>query len=357
MAQMGLRRKPGMLAVAAALIAMTSPAIAAGLGKWYPFKVIDASSGKDVEVDYVPLGKADKPYNICVLFPHLKDSFWLAVDYGIAEEAKQLGVNMNLHEAGGYENLTRQLSQFDDCLAGHADAIVIGGVSEGGMGQKYLEALGKGIPVVSVAVPVSHTKIAGKVYADFETMGEVGGKYLLSYLKGQSAEVVTFPGPAGAGWPEGMNDGFKAALVGSNVKLLGEKFGDTGVQVQMQLIQDALQAYPDMNVIWGAAPAVEAAMGAVAQAGRTDMLIMSSYENQAMLEATTRGDILGFATQYAVANGTIAMDQAVRAIEKKPLMTFVKPIPDMVTKQTLPKINLTLTFAPADFKPVFTVKP
>jgi protein TorT len=50
------------------------------------------------------------------------------------------------------------------------------------------------------------------------------------------------------------------------------------------------------------------------------------------------------------------VDQAIRAIEKKPLMTFVKPIPDMVTKETLPQINLNLTFAPADFKPVFTVK-
>jgi protein TorT len=336
--------------------AVTGPAKADGLAKWWPFKVIDASSGTDVVVDYVPLAKAEKAYTLCVLFPHLKDSFWLAVDYGIAEESRRLGVNMNLHEAGGYENLTRQLSQFDDCLASHASAIIIGGVSEGGMGQKYIEAMNKGIPVISVAVPVSHTKIAGKVYADFETMGDVGGKYLLSYLKGKPAEVVTFPGPAGAGWPEGMNDGFKAAIAGSNVKLLGEKFGDTGVQVQMQLIQDALQAYPDMTVIWGSAPAAEAAMGAVAQAGRQDITVMSSYENQAMLDATKRGDILGFVTQFAVANGTIAVDQAVRAIEKKPMMTFVKPIPEMVTKATLGTVNLVLTFAPDGFKPVFSVK-
>jgi protein TorT len=263
---------------------------------------------------------------------------------------------MTLYEAGGYENLNRQLSQFDDCLANHADAIIIGGVSEGGMGQKYIEAMNKGIPVISIAVPVTHTKIAGKVYADFQYMGGVSGRYLLKYLKGKPASVVTFPGPAGAGWPEGFNEGFKDSIKGSNVTFLAEKFGDTGVQAQMQLIQDALQAYPQMNVIWGAAVAAEAAVGAVAQAGRSDILILSEYENQAMLEMTKRGDILGFATQYVVVNGTIAVDQAIRAIEKKPMMTFVKPIPDMVTKETLPQINLDLTFAPADFKPVFTVK-
>ena len=116
---------------------------------------------------------------------------------------------MTLYEAGGYENLNRQLSQFDDCLANHADAIIIGGVSEGGMGQKYIEAMNKGIPVISIAVPVTQTKIAGKVYADFPFMGGVERHYLVKYLKGKPASVVTFPGPAGAGWPEGFNDGFK----------------------------------------------------------------------------------------------------------------------------------------------------
>jgi periplasmic protein TorT len=91
------------------------------LETWSPFKVIEASSGTDVEADYVPLEKIAKTYTLCVLFPNLKDR-WLAVDYGIAEETRRLGVNMNLHEAGGYENLTRRPSQFDDCVASHARA-------------------------------------------------------------------------------------------------------------------------------------------------------------------------------------------------------------------------------------------
>jgi protein TorT len=353
-----VKRFAKMFLVAAPLGLLVSggPAGAGSLAKWWPLKVIDASSGTDVMAEYTPLEKAQKPYNICVLLPHLKDSFFVGADYGLTEEARRQGVNMTVYEAGGYENLNRQLSQFDDCLAAHADAIISTGISEEGMGQKYTEAMNKGIPVISLSIPVTHTKIAGKVYADFPFMGGVSGKYLLKYLKGKPASVVTFPGPAGAGWPEGFNDGFKAVIKGSNVTFLAEKFGDTGVQTQMQLIQDALQAYPQMNVIWGAGVAAEAAVGAVAQAGRTDILILSEYENQAMLNMTKRGEILGFATQYVVINGTIAVDQAIRAIEKKPIMTFVKPIPDMVTKDTLPDINLALSFAPDDFKPVFAVK-
>jgi protein TorT len=344
------------LTAAAAILAAHGTASAAGLSQWWPLKVIDASSGTDVPAEYTPLQKAEKPYKICVLLPHLKDSFFVGEDYGLVEAARRQGVNLTIYEAGGYENLNRQLSQFDDCLASHVDAIISTGISEEGMGQKYTEAMNKGIPVISLSIPVTHTKIAGKVYADFPFMGGVSGHFLVKYLKGKLASVVTFPGPAGAGWPEGFNDGFKNAIKGSSVKFLAEKFGDSGVQTQTQLIQDALQAYPEMNVIFGTAPAAEAAVGAVAQAGRNDIIILAEHENQAMLDLTKRGEIVGFATQYVVANAVIAVDQAIRAIEKKPMMTFVKPIPDMVSKETLPEINLSLSFAPADFKPIFSVK-
>jgi len=42
-------------------------------------------------VEYVPLEKASKPWKICVSFPHMKDAYWLGVDYGVVEEAKRLG--------------------------------------------------------------------------------------------------------------------------------------------------------------------------------------------------------------------------------------------------------------------------
>ena len=47
----------------------------------------------------------------------MKDAYWLAVNYGVAEEAKRLGVKMNLVEAGGYTNLNKQISQIEDCVA------------------------------------------------------------------------------------------------------------------------------------------------------------------------------------------------------------------------------------------------
>ena len=122
------------------------------------------------------------------------------------------------------------------------------------------------------------------------------------------------------------------------------------------MIENALQAYPDMNVIWGCATAAEAAVGAVAEAGKKSTLIMSSYENQAMLDVLNKGEIFGFATQYPVLQGRIAIDTAVRALEHQPDMKSLMAISDMVAQSNIKSINIGLVLAPAYFKAVYSVK-
>src|SRR5690349_9164582 len=154
-------------------------------------------------------------------------------------------------------------------MASNFDAIIVGAISEAGLTRKIREATSAGKPVISTVNPVAKAPTTAKMFVDFPTMGEQTGQYLLSYLKGKEGQVVAFPGPAGSGWAEQFVSGFKTSVKdASNVKLLGERFGDSGVAVQLGLIQNALQAYSTMNVIWGCAPAAEAAIGAVQQAGR-----------------------------------------------------------------------------------------
>lgn len=339
-----------------AAVLLAAPAAQAA-EPWWPVKVYDMDSGKPVEIDYVPLPKAEKPWNVCVLFPHMKDTFWVAVDYGIVEEAKRVGVNMTLYEAGGYENLPKQLSQFDDCMAGNFDAIIVGPISEAGLTRKMREAERAGKPVISTVNPLPTAPAAARMFVDFTLMGKQTGTFLVNDEKGQGAKVVNFPGPAGSGWAEQFNDGFKDAIgAASNVQLLGVRFGDSGVAVQLGLIQNALQAYPDMTVIWGCAPAAEAAIGAVRQAGRSNVKIISSYENQAMLNALNKGEILAFATQYPVLEGRVAIDTAVRILEHKSYVKYSQTIPSMIDKGDLDKINMSLVLAPADFKAEYSVK-
>jgi len=227
-----IRSTLGAVAGLALAVAITP---AAAETSWFPMKVYDASSGTPKPAEYTPLTKAEKPYKLCVLFPHMKDSFWVAVAYGIVKQAEAMNVNITLYEAGGYENLPKQLSQFDDCMASSPDAIIVGAISGAGLSKKFEEAKTKGVPVVGVANPLPPNALPAAIYVDFVAMGAVTGEGLLAQAKpGDKLNIVTFPGPAGSGWAESFNEGFKKAVSKNpNAKVLAEKFGDSGVAVQL----------------------------------------------------------------------------------------------------------------------------
>jgi len=98
---------------------------------WYPFPVEvwrtpDEPAATRQTVDYTPLEKAAQKWRICVSFPHMKDSYWLAANYGVADEARRLGVHMDLVQAGGYEHLVTQVEQVIEAVDEGAQGIVLG---------------------------------------------------------------------------------------------------------------------------------------------------------------------------------------------------------------------------------------
>lgn len=326
---------------------------------WWPFPIAAAKGGdlnKIEQIEYTPLEKAEKPWNLCVLFPHLQDSYWLSVNYGIAETAKQMGVKFTLLQAGGYSNLPKQISQYDDCLAAGADAILIGAISEAGLAAKINEGMAKGVVNIAVANPILDTPITARITPDFHAKGFQTGEFVKTYLGDKQGAAVAFPGPQGSGWAETYMAGFRDATKTGNVKLLAEMFGEASVPAQLRLVEDALQTYPDMNVIWGGAPTAEAAIGAVQDAGRDDVTIIASYENQTMLKAVKEGKVLAFATEYPVIMGRISVDLAVRALEKKDHEKILLVSPGIVSKENVDKFDVSQIFAPEGFQPVFSAE-
>ena len=343
-------------ACAAALVLASAPASAAD---WWPFKVNAAKDGdlKNVgPIDYVPLGKAGKAWNLCVLFPHLKDSYWVSVDYGIIQEAKRLGIKVTVLQAGGYDALPKQLSQYDDCVASGADAILVGAISEAGLAAKLKEGAAKGLVQIAVANPVLETPITARITPDTYQKGFQEGEYLKSYIGDKKMTAAGFPGPQGSGWAESYMAGFRDSTKAGNIKLVAEQYGEPGVPQSLRLVEDALQTHPDLGIVWGGAAAAEAAVSAVADAGRSDVIIMSSYENQTMLKLVKEGKVLGFAAEYPVIMGRISVDLAVRSLEKKPYEKVLLVAPGIVTKDNVNKVDQTQIFAPDGWKPEFAIK-
>lgn len=349
-----------LMAGGALALVLASPAAAQA---WYPYDAQQitppfAADGTPSDVSYTPLEKAEKAWNICVSFPHMKDAYWLGVDYGVAEEAARLGVKMNLVEAGGYTELAKQISQIEDCVAGGANAVVIGAISYDGLNNLVSEIAKKGIPVIDVINGISSPDLTAKSLVSFYTMGYETGAYLAKKHPAGSdpVKVGWFPGPAGAGWVEAANTGFLDAVKGSAVTVLEPKYGDTGKEVQLKLVEDVLQSDPDVRYIAGTAVTAEAAQGLVRERGLQGKVdLLAFYMTPGVYEGITRGFILAAPADSMVIQGRIAIDQAVRALEGKDLIKHVGPKIFVVDPSNIATVPQTNILPPDGYKPVFSV--
>ncbi|MEP4433835.1 MAG: TMAO reductase system periplasmic protein TorT, partial [Hyphomicrobiales bacterium] len=153
------------------------------------------------------------------------------------------------------------------------------------------------------------------------------------------------------------NTGFGGAISGSAVDLVETKYGDTGKEAQAKLVEDTLEAHPDLSYIVGTAVTAEAAVPILRSRGLTDQVkIVSYYYTPGVDRGIARGQILAAPTDSTVVQGRIAIDQAVRILEGKDYQKHVGPALTVVTQDNHSNFDATSTLAPDGFRPVFSVE-
>jgi protein TorT len=321
----------------------------------------------------VPLSpdQVEKKHHICVSFPHLKDSYWVGAAYGIIEEGKRLGQKITLVEAAGYTNLEKQIAQVEDCVANGAEAVVYAAISGDGNAKQVDELRAKGIKVVDLINGIN-AEVDSKSAESYYNMGYIACKWVADQHPAGSGKVKAawYPGPPGAGWSVAGDQGCNAAVKGSDVEIVDTKWGDTGKEIQLGLVEDVLQAHDDLSYIVGTAPSAEAAVSALRDRGLTDQIkVVAYYYTPGMHLYLGRGQVAMAPTDQMIIQSRIAIDQAVRLLEGKPMATggrpefndtgrtteHVQPLPIAVTPDTIKSFDTATTLAPDGWTPVFSV--
>ncbi len=308
-------------------------------------------------LDYVALDRAAKPWRLCILYPHLKDAYWLSVNYGMVEEARRLGVSFDLFEAGGYPNLERQREQLAACADDDFDAVILGTVSYDGLTEE-VERIAALKPVIATVNDIDDRGITAKASVPWREMGAAAGRFIAALHPSGSAavNVAWFPGPAGAGWVPFVEEGFRAELAKSSASLVATKYGDTGLEQQVLLVEEVLDAAADVDYLIGSGPMAEAAVSILRARGMTDEVkVVSTYLSHAVYRGITRGRILAAPTDFPVVQGRLAVEMAVRAIEGRLTVLHAGPRIQVVTSDSVTSIGTEGSLAPASFVPVFAL--
>jgi len=315
-------------------------------------------TGQAQALNYQPLKTASQPWKLCVTYPHLKDPYWLSVNYGMVEEVKRLGIGMTVLEAGGYPELATQILQLSHCTQRKSDAIIVGTVSFSGLSPS-IRKIAQTTPIIAAVNDIEDIGISAKAGVSWYSMGFKVGRYLTQKHQGSvdNVRVAWFPGPKESGWVTFIDDGFRAAITNTNIDIVAVKWGDTGKEIQRNLVQEVLEQSTDIDYIVGTALTADAAVSELLSRDlRGDIQIISTYFTHNVFRGIKRGHILAAPTDAPVLQGRIAIDQAVRILEGKLTHAHLSPSIVMIDQHNVGHFDTSTSLAPASFWPTFEVK-
>jgi protein TorT len=304
---------------------------------------------------YQGLPKAVQKWRLCVVIPHLKDPYWLAVNYGLIDEATRLGVALTIKEAGGYENLAVQRKQIDDCGKEGAQALIVGSISSDGLKDLVTRNVAEGRPVIDLINGMDAPDLTARAAADFFELGRLTGKWLLKDAAGRKPKVAWLPGPQGAGWSEAGDAGFRKTL-GDKANIVQTLWGDTGMAKQLELVKAVLDSHPDVTYLVGTAVSAEAAVQELRRRRLEGKVkVVSYYFGPTVAREILRGNVQAAPTDVPTLQSRLAVDLAVRALEKKPYLRHVNAQPMLIDRNNIKNIDMRESLAPDGFRSVFSV--
>ncbi|WGV98225.1 TMAO reductase system periplasmic protein TorT [Vibrio sp. YMD68] len=305
----------------------------------------------------------NKPYKICAVYPHLKDSYWLSINYGMVDEAKNLPINLKVLESGGYPNKDKQKQQLKDCVNWSADAIILGTVAP----SLYRDDLFQLTGTIPIFATVNHLELndenlpllKGTVGVDWYWMGHSTGHYLLKKHPAGSGKVTIalLPGPVSSGGTKPVIQGFIDAIEGSDINIVETQWADNDKELQRNLVQ-ALIEHNDLDYLVGSAVAIEAAISEIRIMGKTDQIkLVSTYLSHGVYRGIVRGRVEFAPTDQMVMQGRLSVQQAYHFLSHKPYTPNEAPAIQAITSSDFQADSILNSLSPSGYRPTFSVRP
>jgi ribose transport system substrate-binding protein len=300
-----------------------------------------------------PAARAADKLTIGITFQQLSDPFFISIIYGCQKAAREEGVNLIIHEAGGYANVDRQIQQIEDLIQKKVSLILVMPTNARGVVPIVERAIESGIPAMHMGSRVASDKMLAFTQADDNELGATQGRFLIETMKGKG-NVLYLAGPAGVTWTRDRVDGFKSAIAAaSGIKLLDTLWIDSSRDAGLRNTEDAIQTYKDLDAVSGGADVMSQGAGDVVKAAnKVGKVMLTTVGFSKDTEDMVRTGVIQMtAAQQTVLMGYTAVKTAIKYLRKEPYEKLVKISPIVVTKENIATVSLATIRAPDDFKP------
>ncbi|MBB1363071.1 MULTISPECIES: TMAO reductase system periplasmic protein TorT [unclassified Shewanella] len=307
-------------------------------------------------IQYNQLTSAKKAWRICALVPHLKDAYWIGIDYGLVSKASQLGINLELFEAGSYYRKEQQLKQLEYCLNQPFDAILLGAVAPNLLDQ-YPGLINK--PIIALVNRLDNPIITTRVGVNWYQMGWKAGHFIAKAVKNlppsSPVTLALLTGPESVGGSDWVELGIQDAIADSPIVVSSIRHTDNNRDLYRDQLHNLLNDHVPSYIL-GSAVAIEAAIGTLQHKRLTGQVkLVSSYLSPATLRGLYRNKVAFSSDDQVVLQGKLAIDIAVKLLEGAHSFGDIGPQIQALEQGTVQLNMFNNSLAPADFYPIYRV--
>ena len=296
---------------------------------------------------------------LCAVYPHLKDSYWLSINFGMTEQAKQRSIELKVLEAGGYQETDEQLKQIEQCIKWQAQAILVGSVNFEKLNKK-LAQVNQHTPIFALVNEIATNNITGRTGVSWYQMGYKLGEYLIEHNKSSDeskpARLAWFPGPKSGGGSLQSTQGLQAAIANSNIEIVTIQHGLNEKIIQFSLLKNTLKKHQNIDYLAGNAVMAEMAIAEVSHLPTAEQpKILSHYLSHGVYRGIKRKKILMANSDLMVLQGKMAINQAVDYLRTGKLTALQAPDIATIDQENIAKQKVGLSLSPSYFKPIYHV--
>lgn len=196
-----------------------------------------------------PAAMAAKQITVAVMLPNCGDTYFQTKWYGYSDEARRLGIKAILYDAGGYENVNKQIQQLEDVVQKRVDAIIWHPCNSRAGIPILEEAIKSGIKVVNDNQPCPCPSIHATIMRDFYQIGQMYAQWVTLDSKGK-AKVMILPGPVGGEQNTWLLNGQKDYFARwKQIEIVAEQFCPANPAAGLKTAEELLQAHPNVEYV------------------------------------------------------------------------------------------------------------
>jgi ABC-type sugar transport system substrate-binding protein len=228
--------------------------ILAACGGTTPAPEVTEAPSVETEAPVAETEAPAPPIRIAFFVPWTEDVWYVAAIAGAQERAEQLGVQLDVYDAG-YQVET-QLQQFDTALASNPDAIVLSSVDPAAMVPSVEAAHAAGIVVVDYDRPIwTTTALDAVLILDTPGIGTQGATSIVEYLTQKYGEprgtVIRAFGDLADTWVTDISSGWDPVMAQyPDITVLEATSGPWEPEQASANVEQLLVTHPEVDAIF-----------------------------------------------------------------------------------------------------------